>query len=231
MYNKLKEMFKKDSLLNEAEKESLLMLDLGHEMFLDAQECLREREIADMAHKIFEQDIEVNKYERAVRRKVFSHLAVSGNENLTAGLVLITIITDIERLGDYVKNIVELSQYYPRKFKAGKFEEDLIKIEGAIKEMFLTLKDAIRDSDKEKARDLMNNYYWIIKMCDGINNFIISDGEFDLPANNAVTLTLYFRYLKRITAHLINIASSVVNPFYRIGYKEKPVDEVYEEIL
>ena len=32
---------------------------------------------------------------------------------------------------------------------------------------------------------------------------------------------LYIRFLKRISAHLMNIASSVVNPFDRIGFREK----------
>ena len=31
----------------------------------------------------------------------------------------------------------------------------------------------------------------------------------------------YFRYLKRINAHLRNIISSVINPYDRIGYKPK----------
>jgi len=29
------------------------------------------------------------------------------------------------------------------------------------------------------------------------------------------------RYLKRVSAHLKNVATSVVNPYHRIGYKEK----------
>ncbi len=229
MISRLRDLFKRDTLLNEAVKESFQMLELGHKMFKDARECLREKEIADVAHKIYEQDVKVNKYERAVRRKVFSHLALSGVQDLSAGLILITVITDIERLGDYVKNIVELSQYYPSKLEAGKFEEDLQKIELSIEEMFITIKDALRSSDVEKARDLMNNYYWIIKRCDGINNYIISNTDCVLTANTAVTLTLYFRYLKRISAHIINVASSIVNPFYRIGYKEKPKEETYPE--
>ena len=41
-----------------------------------------------------------------------------------------------------------------------------------------------------------------------------------LNAGEAVALTLYLRFLKRITSHLTNIASSVVNPIERIGYVE-----------
>jgi hypothetical protein len=34
-------------------------------------------------------------------------------------------------------------------------------------------------------------------------------------------VALYVRYLKRVTAHLLNILSSVVNPVERIGYREE----------
>ena len=34
-------------------------------------------------------------------------------------------------------------------------------------------------------------------------------------------VALYVRYLKRVGAHLLNILSSVVSPFERIGYREQ----------
>ena len=42
--------------------------------------------------------------------------------------------------------------------------------------------------------------------------------------SDAIVLALYFRYLKRVAAHLTNIASSIVNPFPRIGFRAKDVD-------
>jgi len=43
----------------------------------------------------------------------------------------------------------------------------------------------------------------------------------DLECREYAALALYTRYLKRPAAHLSNIASSLVNPFHRIGYKPK----------
>ena len=45
-----------------------------------------------------------------------------------------------------------------------------------------------------------------------------------LVAALSVAAALYIRYLKRISAHLMNIASSVVNPFERIGFKSEGPD-------
>jgi len=36
-------------------------------------------------------------------------------------------------------------------------------------------------------------------------------------------VALYMRYLKRVSAHLKNVATSVVNPYHRIGFREKEV--------
>ena len=57
----------------------------------------------------------INAYEREVRRKVFTHLAVTGERDLHAGLVLVSVVIDIERIGDYTKNIVELALHHPDK--------------------------------------------------------------------------------------------------------------------
>jgi len=45
-----------------------------------------------------------------------------------------------------------------------------------------------------------------------------------LNPNDAIATALYTRYLKRISAHLINIATSIFNPFERIGFREEAED-------
>jgi hypothetical protein len=40
-------------------------------------------------------------------------------------------------------------------------------------------------------------------------------------SGHAVTVALYMRYLKRVSAHIKNVATSVVNPYHRIGFREK----------
>ena len=47
--------------------------------------------------------------------------------------------------------------------------------------------------------------------------------------NEAVTTALYVRFLKRISAHLMNIASSVVNPFDRIGFRGDDPDNLVDD--
>jgi hypothetical protein len=51
---------------------------------------------------------------------------------------------------------------------------------------------------------------------------IVSERASDLSGPDAATVSLYARYLKRIAAHSRNVMTSIVNPFHRIGYREKP---------
>jgi phosphate transport system protein len=64
-------------------------------------------------------DKQVNRFERDVRRKVMTHLTVCGPADLAAGLVLVNVVIDIERIADYAKNIFDLARYHPRRLHAG----------------------------------------------------------------------------------------------------------------
>lgn len=221
MFKQLFKIFKSTSLLDEAYSRSFEMLDLTFEMFVKSKKSLRESVDADRNINIGELDITVNKFERDVRRKVFSHLAISGNEDLYSGLVLISIIIDIERIGDYTKNIAELAANFPMKLQAGKNEEDLKKIETAVEDIFKRTRRCFEIGDAEDGAKIIMEYIWINRICDRIAISYIKDTDEKISSSEAVTLALYFRYLKRINSHLQNIATSIVNPFDRIGFLPK----------
>jgi hypothetical protein len=65
----------------------------------------------------------------------------------------------------------------------------------------------------------MSEHWWIARHTEEIIAALISHDDPGLPCNEAVATALYVRFLKRVSAHLMNIASSVVNPFDRIGFR------------
>ncbi len=65
----------------------------------------------------------------------------------------------------------------------------------------------------------MSEHWWIARRTDEILATLIGHDDTGLPCKEAVTTALYVRFLKRVSAHLMNIASSVVNPFDRIGFR------------
>ena len=220
MFKMFFELFRKESLLQQAYDRSLEMLEGDHEMFLAASSSLREHDDARIELDIYARDQMINAYEREVRRKVMTHLAVQSSRNIAAGLALVSIVIDIERIGDLTKNIVDLALHHPGKLTCGSFEQDIRKIETTVKTMFTLLIEALPEGDEDKAKEVMSEHWWIARRSDEILNGLIGHTDLSIVCNDAVSTALYVRFLKRISAHLMNIASSLVNPFDRIGFRD-----------
>ncbi len=221
MIKEILSIFKSNTLMDRAFQRSYDMLDMTYKMFRQAKQVLRETEHNRVDIDISDEDSEVNKYQREVRKDVFNHLVLTDGEQLTSGLILVSIVIDIERIGDYTKNIVEIAQNHSQRLHGGKFEDDLLKIEDSVDENFKRTIDVFKNSDEDAARELIKEFKWISKVSDEDLMALIRETDPSITAGSAVALALYFRSLKRINAHLRNITSSVVNPFHRIGYKPK----------
>ncbi len=221
MFRQWLEIFKKDTLMDRAYKRSFMMLDLTREMFLKAKQSLRFREDCEVDVNIKDKDQEINRYEREVRRNVFNHLAVGGTTKLPSALVLVSIIIDIERIGDYTKNMVELALAHPGKLKGGKFEKDLQRVESAVEDNFAKTRACFESGDKSAALRLLEEYKWVNDVCDDSLDGLIREDDKDIRPGDAVSLGIYFRWLKRVNSHLRNITTSVVNPFDMIGFEPK----------
>ncbi|MEE9169158.1 MAG: PhoU domain-containing protein [bacterium] len=220
-FKEVYELWRKDNSLTQALNDSKTMLESTFEMFRESSKSLRESDSGDIGSHVYERDEMVNEYERTVRRKVLKHLAITGGINIIPGLILTTIVIDIERIGDYTKNIMDLAVAHPKRLKCGEFEDDIKKIESTVSKVFQSLPPMITSSSKEKARKLITENRWVLRLCDKIDTDLIKEKDETLGSGDAVSCALYTRYLKRIAAHLINIASSIVNPFERIGFWEE----------
>jgi phosphate uptake regulator len=231
MLKELFAIFKKDTLLDRAYRRSYNMVDITWEMFVKAKRSLREMDINELDINIHDRDIEVNKYLREVRRNVLSHLTVAGTDDLYSGLILVSIIIDVERVGDYTKNIVDMAINHPAKLHGGMFEEDLKSVEAAVEDTFRRVRKTIETADAQDAENLLNDYQWVNRLCDQHVIDYIKGSDKNISSSDAVSLALYFRYLKRINSHLRNVATSVVNPFDQIGFKRRSVSEKSQRVV
>ena len=214
-------VFKSDSLLVRAFNRSFEMLDITNKMFLEAKDVLRNTDTNEITIDINDEDLKVNKYEREVRKDVFNHLLMEGTDSLSSGLVLVSIVIDLERIGDLTKNIVEIAQGHPDQLTSKVFDEKIVRIENAVTDNFSKTIECFKTSNEDLARFIMKEYKWVSKLSDEILISLIKNEDGDLKSGSAVALALYLRQLKRINSHLMNVSSSVVNPFHRIGFKPK----------
>jgi phosphate uptake regulator len=215
MFKKLFSWWHEDILLKQALDDSAAALEKAGEMFSFAMDLLSNG--VGEEQKIYDMDQEVNALQIDIRKKVLEHLTISPEQDVTASLVLITIIVDIERIGDFAKNIVELHHMGPDRLEDGRYVKEIRTIREKIETAIPVTRSAFIDADADRAKDLLAEFVWVGHKCDTVLEALVGDES--LEVREAVVYGLLFRYLKRISAHLRNIASSVVNPFHRLGYR------------
>ncbi|MFQ6610238.1 MAG: PhoU domain-containing protein [Fidelibacterota bacterium] len=221
MFKQIFELFKSNSLYDKALKECHEMLDIDLVMFNYSIDSLRKKETAELPMDLYDMDKKINEFERDVRRKIMTHLAISGSTDLGSGLVLVSVVIDIERIGDYTKNIYDMARNHPAKLTGGSIEKQIQLIEKNSSFIFEKGIKAFKEQNIQLARNLMQTYKKdVSSLCDEVTHNIISGKLTDLSTDQGASLALYSRYLKRIAAHSRNLISSVVNPFERIGYPE-----------
>ena len=88
MFKQIFEIFKSDSLYEQALSECHEMLNIDLSMYKEAIKSLRESNSADIDIDIYEMDKKINEFERDVRRKVMTHLAIGGKEDIGSGQFL-----------------------------------------------------------------------------------------------------------------------------------------------
>ena len=223
MLRELLNIFRRGDLISQAVNDSYAMLSDCHEMFTESVKSLHLDldDASQVTFDIYQKDKQINKYEREVRKNVFTHLTVCDKAEVSSALVLVSIIIDIERIGDYCKNIMDLAINHPGRLNAGEYAAELEKFESIIDGNFDLLINSMKTSDENGARKIMEEHRIISKWSDAVDVNIIQNKMQNLTSGDAAALALYVRFLKRIGNHMKNVASSIVNPFYRIGYKEK----------
>lgn len=214
MFKQLQKIWKREDLLKQALQTLETMLKKNRATFQVVTEALIDKK--ETTVNVYKEDQEINRYEMKIRKKILEHLSLSPKQDITFALILLGATRDVERTGDFCKNIYELSQHYSEDFNDD-YGEIFKKAKEQILEMFDLIHTSFTESDETKAQKAMEMHHQdIAKKLDKIIDDILQDQQID--TKKAVVYVLLSRYFKRISAHLANIASSVTNPFQKISY-------------
>ncbi len=207
-------------LIDQASQECIDMLILGKEMFILANDAVRHQTTRELMRTLARMDKNLNKKEMEVRKKIFSHLAISRGEDLLTGLQLNIIATDLERIGDYTKNIGELVEMLPGKLDFGRHDKTFNTVQGLSLELFDLTYKALENRDENLASEVIRKYDVVSKTVDDCIKSVVTGKELsETVEKRHVGLVLLLRHIKRVCAHLKNISTSLVNPFHQIGYR------------
>ena len=229
MLRKLLSIFRASDPLAEMGENFRQMLQLTYDMSVAAgQIFFSEGSRAPERERIYEWDGQVNELERLIRRQVVTHLAVKGNEaDLPCSLLLISLVKDVERLGDYAKNLSEIVDIRPDPLPAGHALTELGAIRARVEHAFRSCADVFVASHRDRAFELIREGRETARRCDRL---VADIGHGDYDAATTTALILGTRYYKRIGGHVLNVLSSVVMPLDSIDYFDAsgglPGDEV-----
>ncbi len=179
---------------------------------------LGHRTPADVSEELWELDKALNKAERLIRRELLVHGTVRGAE-VDQGLMLVymSISKDIERIGDYCKNIWDLADINI-DLRSGDDLLDLQHHAGEVAELLQAGAEAFVNEDSEAVHELVPR---IRDLAGHFDNHVDEYVTSDRPGYYAAPRALLFRHLKRIAAHLSNVLSSVVMPVDRLDFYKK----------
>ncbi len=170
---------------------------------------------------IYQEDIKVNKLERKIRKQVIAHLSVAGNSaDVPYSLLLMSLVKDVERIGDYSKNLAEALDVSGAVLPDDATVAELREIRHGVESTFEAVADVFAKSDEEGAVELIRQGRDTNHRCDALINRIAKS---DYDAATTVAVTLATRFYKRIGSHLLNILSGVVMPLHKLDYYDEKV--------
>lgn len=174
------------------------------------------KDIEGEARLVVKLDGKLNALQQNIRRDIVIHISVEGSKDILPSLLLMSLVKDAERLGDYAKNVMEIAEKKV-PFIKGDHYESLRNMRSDIMKWFDETKHAFDKVDKKKAAEVVETAYKTAKECDDIVWSLIDTKKKD----DALALGLLFRFFKRIAAHLGNICSSVTMPLDKLDYYDE----------
>lgn len=206
-----------------------------NQMMVTAQEMFKKTsmlmfyggELAPVKNYIFPADKQLNQLEQAIRKEIVTHLAITGNNQLSQMLIFMNVIKDAERIGDYIKNCFEIcvdsgplveSEYYTILFE---IQEKMIP-------MFKQVTDIFKEEKNTESVQLLQDLRPIERQCDTLVRKLTKEGN---SITDSVKLALTARYFKRIISHLINILTAIIMPLDKIDFHSENDNHFKKDLL
>lgn len=214
-------LFKRDNWSNELVGKIGEMLDTAAEMFGYAVGVIVYGEPNDDPQgEIYDRDIKINRLQREIRRRVISRLSLkSSRAEVPSALIFMNAVKDVERIGDYLKNLYETRALMCDVPDLKIYQEYLVGRSRTIEDLFQVTLQAFSESDTEKANDVIGRARTLgVQAEEAIREVTLSG----LEVCDAVCLVLIMRFYKRIAAHMSNVATSVVMPVDLLDFHDEP---------
>jgi len=218
MLKELLSLFRSDDAISRMGEDFSEMLDLSHGLTVRAGHVLflEGSSEADELEEISKSDVEINKAERRIRKQLIAHLILTRDaSDVSYCLLLMSLVKDVERLGDYAKNVAEIRSEGGGPLPDDENATEIQAIRDAVEETYGAANSVFATSDTKAAAQLIQKGRAVNRRCDELITRV-AGSTYD--AATTTTLVLAARYYKRIESHLLNILSGVVMPLHKLDY-------------
>ena len=219
MFKNLLSFWRGKDFLSEVLKEFEKMMIEAEAMFKAVcHKLIDGADEAGLGDRIYAMDRNINQLEKDIRTRIVEHLTLQPAVDVPVCLVLMSVVKDAERLGDYAKNLFEVAEMLQkpqdRKLFTSLFDASDAKL--------ITLAEKTRSafikSDIPLAREITVLEREIVLQCE----FALKElAKGSLSANVSVCLALVARYFKRTAIHLVNIGTSVILPVNELDFYDE----------
>lgn len=193
------------------------MLALAHELVTTGGARLFSVAAVPDKDEFYAKDRRINALQQRVRKHLVGRLELSTATERARFLVIYGLIKDIERLGDYAKNLLETAEMLDGSLDGMAEFTDLESIARDVEDTLSSTRRAFETSQGAEARPIMLK---AVEVADRCEDFITKIAKSNLPASIAVPLALAARHYKRVEKHLANALSTLVMPLHKIDYFE-----------
>jgi phosphate uptake regulator len=210
-----------DRLAGIEEKVQTMLRHDRHEFDLAMGALLGEHEAGEVNRELRATDQDVNRLEREIRREILVHTSVFGGIETPVVLVYMSIVKDIERVGDYCKNLLDLARD-GANFSEVPDAEEWRRLTTELLQYITDAGAAFQTRGVTRCRELLSRGDKMLDYFDERVSYLVKHGA-DEP--QAVARALAYRYLKRVVAHLTNLLSAVVMPMDRLDYYDEDPED------
>jgi phosphate uptake regulator len=211
------------SSIDEVQATLVRMLEDGHDVFVTASDALFGGGKSKATRReVRSTDQEINELQAQVRRSLMIHASVNSGD-LALVLQYVSIVKDAERVGDYAKNLYDLVRY-GANFADAPDEGELLGYRDAVANLILEAASVFDAMDTQRAQELIGKADGFLKEYDAqVKAQCQIPPETD--ARFAVGRALYYRFLKRTTAHVMNVLTALVQPLDRLDYYDEAPED------
>ncbi len=209
-----------DSGIDHIEAQVQRMVTDARHTFDLAMNAITGGSVASVADEVRRTDRQINVTEMEIRRELVVHFSVHAGGDATEMLVFMNMVKDLERIGDYNKNVFDLAEEGV-SFAGADDLERILGFRDEISSRIALMGEILTVRDEERARAYIARSDELRREFDNLVNELVHSTE---PALHAVPRALLYRFLKRITAHSLNVVTAVIMPVDRLDYYDEADD-------